>query len=200
MRCATSEDSEQSVQSWQNLRCPLDETGTIGYPQTTIDYSYQTVYRKFLKYSDTQNICCNHPKIWTIWLYHRVMCPNDAEGMANSVDPDQRSSLIWVCIVCLGISVWKLRIITVDWVIIVHTSDSASLAGLRLTYGFLEEDAYEDHINGQGKFRHHFLDLGFIEALLGSKYLSASEYIFQRQGRSRQKAGVTRRACGMRWA
>ena len=53
--------------------------------------------RKFPKYSDTQNICCNHSKIWTMWLYHRVMSPNDADGMANSVDPDQRSSLIWVC-------------------------------------------------------------------------------------------------------
>ena len=23
----------------------------------------------------------------TMWLYHRVMSPNDADGMANSVDP-----------------------------------------------------------------------------------------------------------------
>ena len=23
-----------------------------------------------------------------MWLYHRVMSPNDADGMANSVDPD----------------------------------------------------------------------------------------------------------------
>ena len=46
-------------------------------------------YRKFPKYSDTQNICCNHSKSWTMWLYHRVMSPNDAGEMANSVDPDQ---------------------------------------------------------------------------------------------------------------
>ena len=46
-------------------------------------------YSKFPKYSDTQKICCNHSKIWTMWLYHRVMSPNDADGMANSVDPDQ---------------------------------------------------------------------------------------------------------------
>ena len=45
-------------------------------------------YRKFPKYSDTQNICCNHSKIWTMWLYHRVMSPNDADGMANGADPD----------------------------------------------------------------------------------------------------------------
>ena len=50
-----------------------------------------------------------------MWLYHRVMSPNDADGMANSVDPDQTApvSLIWSCTVCLDISVRKLRIITV---------------------------------------------------------------------------------------
>ena len=47
------------------------------------------IYRKFPKYSDTQNICCSHSKIWTMWLYHRVMSSNDADGIANSVDPDQ---------------------------------------------------------------------------------------------------------------
>ena len=54
-------------------------------------------YRKCPKYSDTQNICCNHSKIWTMWLYHRVMSPNDADGMANSVDPDQTAPLgaVW---------------------------------------------------------------------------------------------------------
>ena len=54
-------------------------------------------YRKFPKYSDTQKICCNHSKVWTMWLYHRLMSPNDAEGMANSVDPDQTAPLgaVW---------------------------------------------------------------------------------------------------------
>ena len=55
------------------------------------------VYRKFPKYSDTQKICCDHSKMWTMWLYHRVMSPNDAEGVANSVDPDQTAPLgaVW---------------------------------------------------------------------------------------------------------
>ena len=39
------------------------------------------------------------------------MSPNDADVMANSVDPDR--ALIWVCTVCPGISVRKRRIITV---------------------------------------------------------------------------------------
>ena len=63
------------------------------------DQSYSTFYEvpKFPKYSDTQKICCNHSKIWTMWLYHRVMSPNDADGMANSVDPDQTAPLgaVW---------------------------------------------------------------------------------------------------------
>ena len=52
------------------------------------------MYRTFPKYSDTQNICCNHSKIWTMWPYRRVMSPNDADGMANSVDPDQTAPLV----------------------------------------------------------------------------------------------------------
>ena len=54
-------------------------------------------YRKFPKYSDTQKVCCNNSKIWTKWHYHRVMSPNDADGMANSVDPDQTVPLgaVW---------------------------------------------------------------------------------------------------------
>ena len=46
-------------------------------------------YRKFPKYSDTPKICCNQSKILTMLLCHRVMSPNDADGIANSVDPDQ---------------------------------------------------------------------------------------------------------------
>ena len=41
------------------------------------------------------------------------MRPKDAEGIANSVDPDQIAPLIWVCTVCPALPVRKLRIITV---------------------------------------------------------------------------------------
>ena len=32
-----------------------------------------------------------------MWLYHRVISQNDADGMANSVDPDQTAPLgaVW---------------------------------------------------------------------------------------------------------
>ena len=54
-------------------------------------------YRNDPKFSDTQNICCNYYKVWTMWLYHRLMSPNDADWMANSVDPDQTAPLgaVW---------------------------------------------------------------------------------------------------------
>ena len=46
-------------------------------------------YRKIPKNLDSRKFLCNHSKIWTRWLYHRVMHPKDADRMANSVDPDQ---------------------------------------------------------------------------------------------------------------
>ena len=36
-----------------------------------------------------QKIYCNYPKIWLAWIFHSLMHPNDADGMANSADPDQ---------------------------------------------------------------------------------------------------------------
>ena len=35
-----------------------------------------------------------------MWLYHKVMSPNDADGMANSVDPDQTAPVVGA--VCSG--------------------------------------------------------------------------------------------------
>ena len=70
-------------------------------------------YCKTPKYSDTRKIYSNNPKIWLIWIFYREMHPNDADGMANSVDPEQRSSLIWVYTVCSDLSVRKFRNITV---------------------------------------------------------------------------------------
>ena len=83
----------------------------------------------FHKYSDSRKICCNHSTFWTMWLYHRVMSPNDADGMANSVDPDQTAP-IWVCTVCSRISVRKLRIITVITRISKQVAQRATIAHL----------------------------------------------------------------------
>ena len=43
------------------------------------------------------------------------MGPKDADGMANSVDPDQTAPLFWVYAVSPYLSVQKLRIFTVPY-------------------------------------------------------------------------------------
>ena len=62
-------------------------------PQYAFKVVFPFNYHKNPKNSDTRKICCNHPKIQTRWLYHRVMRPKDAEGIANSVDPDKTTIL-----------------------------------------------------------------------------------------------------------
>ena len=46
-------------------------------------------YRKTPKNLDTHTAYCDNPKIWLIWIFHREMRPEDADGIANSVGPDQ---------------------------------------------------------------------------------------------------------------
>ena len=55
------------------------------------------MYRKTPKNLDTRKIYCSNPKIWLIWIFHHDVHPNDADGMANSVDPDQTAPLgaVW---------------------------------------------------------------------------------------------------------
>ena len=59
----------------------------------------------FLNIRTPQKVCCNHSKIWSMWLYHRVMSPNDADRMANSVDPDQTAP--WTVMLVPGQALWR---------------------------------------------------------------------------------------------
>ena len=84
------------------------------FPQTlVIRRQKYKKYSKFPKYSDTQKNVVITLKFELCGSTIRVMNPNYADGMANSVDPDQTAPLIWVCTVCPSISVRKLRIVTV---------------------------------------------------------------------------------------
>ena len=47
------------------------------------------MYRKVPKFSEARKLCCNLSKIQTKRLNLRVICKNDANGIANSEDPDQ---------------------------------------------------------------------------------------------------------------
>ena len=58
-------------------------------------------YGKVPKFSDARKFCCNQPKIQTKRPNLRVFGQKDANGIANSVDPDQTaprgaSSQCWV--------------------------------------------------------------------------------------------------------
>ena len=66
-------------------------------------------------------MCWNHSKIW---LYHRVVSPNDADGMANNVDPDQTAPL--------G-AVWS------GSALFVKTCLSENLGKLRYTYNSIDQ-------------------------------------------------------------
>ena len=52
-------------------------------------YRNNRSYCKNPKNLDTRKISCNYPKIGTVSFYCRVMGSKDADGMTNSVDPDQ---------------------------------------------------------------------------------------------------------------
>ena len=52
-----------------------------------------TDYSKSPKFSDTQNVCYNQPKIQTKRFFYRKIYPKCADKMANSADPDQTAPL-----------------------------------------------------------------------------------------------------------
>ena len=52
-----------------------------------------STYRKTPQFSDTRKLCCNLPKIQTKRPKLRVFYQNDANGIANSEDPDQTAPL-----------------------------------------------------------------------------------------------------------
>ena len=54
-------------------------------------------YCKVPKFSDARQLCCKLPKIQTKRPNHRIFCSKDANGIANSEDPDQTAPLgaVW---------------------------------------------------------------------------------------------------------
>ena len=57
-------------------------------------------YCKSPKNLDTRKtaVLITYPKIWTMWLYYRIMCPKVADRIANSVDPEEQSHLGLPCL------------------------------------------------------------------------------------------------------
>ena len=50
-------------------------------------------YRKVSKFLDARKLYCKLPKIQTKRSNHNILCPKDANGIANSEDPDQTAPL-----------------------------------------------------------------------------------------------------------
>ena len=51
------------------------------------------LYCKIPKFSDARKLCCKLPKIQTNRPNHKIFCSKDANGRANSEDPDQTAPL-----------------------------------------------------------------------------------------------------------
>ena len=74
-------------------------------------------YRKNSKNWDTLNYHRDCPTNGIVGFYSGILRSKDSDRITNRVDTDQtaplRSSLIWVCTVCLDLSVPIFQIITV---------------------------------------------------------------------------------------
>ena len=87
-------------------------------------------YRKNRKHWDTLNYYSDCPTNGIVGFYSAILRSKDADRITNRVDTDQtalRSSLIWVCTVCLDLSVPIFQIITVLHIIVLGTKKRDSL-------------------------------------------------------------------------
>ena len=58
-----------------------------------VDKGHIWSYRKVPKFSDARKLCCNLPKIQTKSPHLMEFSQEDANGIANSEDPDQTAPL-----------------------------------------------------------------------------------------------------------
>ena len=66
--------------------------GYVSFAHFLLYFCYRS-YRKVSKFLDTRKLCCNLPRIQTKRPKLRVFYQNDANGIANSEDPDQTAPL-----------------------------------------------------------------------------------------------------------
>ena len=78
------------LSNWSFTFLVCSEVDLSAWPKTT------ETYHKIPKFGHPKK-CCNHPKIRTRWLYHRIMCPKSEDVMANSAYPDQTAPVeaVW---------------------------------------------------------------------------------------------------------
>ena len=81
MRCCITQREAGIVEFWL-----MDRLAEVEF-----NWSHY-IYSKNSKIWDTSNNCHNCPKNRKVWCNIALMHPKDADGMANSVDPDQTAS------------------------------------------------------------------------------------------------------------
>ena len=69
----------------------------VGFVMSQLMFFFGLSIRQISEKFGHPKNCCNHPKMLTVWFYHTVMPPNDADWMANSVDSDQTAPerVVW---------------------------------------------------------------------------------------------------------
>ena len=82
------------ISLYENISCELSYELTMQFRCEGQGYVFKrnVSYRKNSKILDTSNNCHNCPKNRKVWCNIALMHPKDADGMANSVDPDQTAS------------------------------------------------------------------------------------------------------------
>ena len=90
---AHSKDSNPPSLIWVFAGCTL----TLLVLSCRGSYVYCTTIKIKQIHTPKNLLYSYHTKIWRRWLYHRVLHPKDAKGLANSIDPDQTSPLgaVW---------------------------------------------------------------------------------------------------------
>ena len=75
------------------LVLPVLSTELIRYHTYKYLLSTKFTFRKVPKFLDARKFSCNLPKIQTKRPNLRILCQKDANGIANSGDPDQTAPL-----------------------------------------------------------------------------------------------------------
>ena len=76
--------------NWEIVKVMLEEYCYFSHLYLSVHKTMDTV--KHLKIQKKKY--CKYHKISLIWIFYGVMYPNDADGMATSVDLDQTAPLI----------------------------------------------------------------------------------------------------------
>ena len=96
---ADSEDSDQTGQMPRLIWVFAGRTATLlGLSWGSLFMAFTVKVKKAL---DSQNTCCNHPKIWTVWFVYK-RCRGNAVKTQEQSDLDLQARILTWCRGCDG--------------------------------------------------------------------------------------------------